>query len=136
MGITNVLKTEDDTAEAVLALTGGQGPSVTIDCSGSDQARLFGLQVIATWGRAIFVGFGGRSLTIDAGALVLQKQLTLRGSWVCSLGQMEEAAAFLVRHDLHPGKLAAREYSLSEGAEAYAAFAAGAPGKFSFNPAT
>ena len=52
-----------------------------------------------------------------------------------SIGQMEDAASFMVLHDLHPSRLANGEYALADGAKAYEAFAAGAPGKISINPA-
>jgi threonine dehydrogenase-like Zn-dependent dehydrogenase len=133
LGVAHVLHPED-VPEAVPAITNGRGPTVTIECSGSDPARHLCLQTIATWGRAIFVGFGGHALTIDVGSLVIQKQLTVRGSFVSSIGQMEDAAQFLARHDLHPSRLSAGDFSLAEAEEVYSSFAAGAPGKFSFSP--
>jgi threonine dehydrogenase-like Zn-dependent dehydrogenase len=133
LGVPHVLR-PDEAPEALPVITKGRGPSVTIECSGSDSARHLCLQEIATWGRAIFVGFGGRALTIDVGPLVIQKQVTVRGSFVSSIGQMEDAAHFLARHNLHPGRLSSGDFGLAQAAEVYSMFAAGAPGKFSFTP--
>ena len=59
IGLPQVWKSTDDVIDGLATVTHGLGPSVTIDCSGNDAARLLALQTIGTWGRAIFVGFGG-----------------------------------------------------------------------------
>lgn len=79
----------------------GEGANVVIDCSGSAVARLTGLKAAACWGRIVFVGEGGR-VDFDVSEVVIHKNLTIHGSWVCSIGQMEELVDRLVRWDLHP----------------------------------
>ncbi|HTT92973.1 MAG TPA: alcohol dehydrogenase catalytic domain-containing protein [Acidimicrobiales bacterium] len=135
LGIQHALPVTDDALDRLLELTDGEGPSVTIDCSGNDAARALCLQAAGTWGRTVFIGYGGRSLQFDAGALVLRKQLTLMGSSVCSIGQMEDAAAFFAGRALHPSKIVQGEFSLREASQVFANFAGGAPGKYIFDPA-
>lgn len=79
----------------------GHGPDVAIDCSGSAAARLTCLKATRVWGRVVFVGEGGR-VAFDVSDVVIHKSLTVYGSWVCSIGEMEELVEKLVRWNLHP----------------------------------
>ena len=87
--------------ETIKVWTKGDGANVVIDCSGSAVARLTGLKAAACWGRIVFVGEGGR-VDFDVSEVVIHKNLTIHGSWVCSIGQMEELVDRLVRWNLHP----------------------------------
>jgi hypothetical protein len=49
----------------------------------------------------VFVGEGG-TVEFAPSPLLIHKQLTLHGSWVCSIGQMEDLVELLVRWNLHP----------------------------------
>ncbi len=79
----------------------GVAPDVCIDCSGSASARLHCLKMARVWGRVVFVGEGGR-VSFNVSDLVIHKQLTILGSWVCSISQMEELVERLVKWNLHP----------------------------------
>ena len=120
---------EDEALAQVEEVTGGHGVSVAVDCSGSDAARHLALQAVSTWGRVVLVGFGGGALTVDAASVFILKQLTLHGSWVSSLAQMEEVVDLLARRGLHPDALVTRQYRLDESPAAYEAFSAGSVGK-------
>ena len=109
--------------------SGGRGCSVAIDCSGSDAARNLCLQAAAGWGRVVFVGFGDTNLTINAAEVLILKQLSLYGSWVSSMAQMEDVVDVLRSRALHPDAMVTQQYSLDESAEAYSAFAGGSLGK-------
>lgn len=94
----------DDSEKDLKTIKGrmkGEGMNVVIDCSGSATARLTGLKAAACWGRVVFVGEGGR-VEFDVSDVVIHKNLTIYGSWVCSIGQMEELVDRLVRWNLHP----------------------------------
>jgi threonine dehydrogenase-like Zn-dependent dehydrogenase len=105
------------------------GSTVGIECSGTDAGRALLLAAAATWGRVVFVGFGGGALTLDVSAAFIVKQLSAHGSWVSSLAQMEDATALLRQRDLHPDALVTRSYALAEAAQAYRDFSAGSVGK-------
>lgn len=126
---TIVERDERNALDQVDGITGGRRADVAIDCTGSDQARHLCLESVGMWGRVIFIGFGGGQLTIDVPRLVITKQLLLRGSWVSSLAESEDAVRLISRHNVHPDRMASETYDLAHGAEAYRSFNAGAPGK-------
>jgi threonine dehydrogenase-like Zn-dependent dehydrogenase len=76
----------------------------------------------------VLVGEGGR-LEVDASPALIHRQLTVHGSWVTSLGNMEELVELLVRWDLHPEVTVTDRFPLTEAAAAYATADAGAGGK-------
>ncbi len=96
--------------------TEAHGFEVVIECSGNPDARVLALRSARPWGRVAFVGEGG-NVTFDVSPLVIHPQLTIVGSWVCSLPQMEELLELLVRWELHPDVMVTDQFPL-EGAEA------------------
>ena len=109
-------------------LTGGRGCAASIDCSGSAAARVVALENTRTWGRCAFVGEGG-SISFAVSELLIHKQITLHGSWVTSLGHMEELLENLVRWDLHPDRIVTHRFPLEQADEAYRLADAGTAGK-------
>jgi threonine dehydrogenase-like Zn-dependent dehydrogenase len=114
--------------EPVLEATGGHGCEVAVDCSGSAAGRSLVLAGARRWGRCVLVGEGGR-LEVDASPALIHRQLTVHGSWVTSVGHMEELVELLVRWDLHPEVTVTDRFPLTEAAAAYATADAGAGGK-------
>jgi len=118
-----------DAVTQTRAVTGDEGFDVVVDCSGSTEARLLGLQAARRWGRVVFVG-EGRSLSIpDLSATVIHQQLTMYGSWVTSLPRMEELLHQLVRWGIHPEVIVTDRFSLADASAAYAGADAGHAGK-------
>lgn len=74
---------------------------VAVDCSGHAGARLVFLEAARSWGRVVFVGEGG-DVIFEVSPVVIHKNLAIYGSWVCSLGQIEELVESLVRWNFHP----------------------------------
>ena len=68
-------------------------------------------------------------MSFEPSPLLIHKQLTLHGSWVCSLPQMEELVEHLVRWGLHPEVMVTHRFSLEAGKEAYEMFDSGKTGK-------
>ncbi len=118
----------DTTADAIREVTGGRGAEVVIDCSGSASGRYLGLEVAREWGRVAFVGEGG-TVSFEPSRLLIHKQLTLVGSWVCGLVQMEDLLELLARKGLHPEDTVTHAFPLTEAGEAYRLFAEGRTGK-------
>ncbi|MFN2568605.1 MAG: zinc-binding dehydrogenase [Candidatus Dormibacteria bacterium] len=114
--------------EAIRSLTGGAGCEVSVDCSGSTPARRTALAATRRRGRCVLVGEGG-TLEVDASPTLIHPQLTVIGSWVTSIGRMEELVERLVRWGLHPEWLVTHRLPLDRAAEAYAAADAGEAGK-------
>ncbi len=128
LGAAHVLSAGDATGDAIRELTSGHGAEVAIDCSGSAGGRSLCLDVAREWGRVAFVGEGG-TVTLEPSRHLIHKQLTLVGSWVCGLVQMQDLLEFLVRHGLHPEDTVTHRYPLEQVGEAYEIFASGKTGK-------
>jgi threonine dehydrogenase-like Zn-dependent dehydrogenase len=114
--------------DAIRAATGGYGCEVAVDCSGSTAGRHTALRGTRRWGRCVLIGEGGR-LEVDASPVVIHPQLTVHGSWVTSIGRMEELVERLVRWDLHPEKVVTDRFPLEQAADAYASADAATGGK-------
>ena len=127
LGIT-VAHTGDDPRGSLRDLTGGAGFEVVVECSGNGDARRLGLEVAREWGRVVFVGEGGE-VRFPVSPLVIHPQLTIRGSWVCSIGQMEELVELLVRWGLRPERMVTDRFEIGDAEEAYRRADAGASGK-------
>lgn len=114
--------------DALRARTGGDGFEAAIECSGSPEARLLALGAARPWGRVAFVG-EGNDVSFPVSPLVIHPQLTIVGSWVCSIGQMEELVELLVRWGLHPDVMVSDRFKLEQAAEAYRLADSGLAGK-------
>jgi len=112
-GATHVLMGGKDAAEEIRDLTDGRGTEVGMDCSGSAAGRKLCLEAAREWGRIVCIGEGG-SVTFEPSPLLLHKQLTLHGSWVCGINEMGSLLEHLERKgtaprlDRHPHVLALR----------------------------
>ena len=128
LGFENIVAPGENALEQLMKLSGGKGFEVAIDCSGASAARHLCLEAARDWGRVVYVGEGG-DVTFEPSPLLLHKQLTLHGSWVCSIGQMEELVEKLVAWDLHPECIVTHKFRLDEAKEAYEIFDSGQSGK-------
>src|SRR5436305_3049730 len=122
LGSTDIVSSaEKNVVDVLREKTGGHGFEVAIDGSGNAIARHLCLEAAREWGRVVFVGEGG-TVEFQPSPLLIHKQLSLYGSWVCSLPQMEELVELLVRWGLHPDALVTHRYTLEQGREAYETF--------------
>ncbi len=128
LGVADVVAPGDDALAALREKTGGRGFEVAIDCSGNAEARHVCLEAAREWGRVVYVGEGG-TVSFEPSPLLIHKQLSLYGSWVCSLPQMEELVELLVRWDLHPDQMVTHRFTLDQAGEAYETFDSGRTGK-------
>jgi threonine dehydrogenase-like Zn-dependent dehydrogenase len=115
-------------ANRLTELTDGEGCEVSVDCSGSSAGRLAALEGTRRWGRCVFVGEGGR-VDFDVSPSLIHPQITLYGSWVTSIGRMEELARLLVLWNLHPEVTVTHRFALHDAAEAYRVADEGTGGK-------
>jgi threonine dehydrogenase-like Zn-dependent dehydrogenase len=118
----------EDLQAQLLEATQGRGVEVAIDCSGNAEARRLCLEQAREWGRVVYVGEGG-TVSFAPSPLLIHKQLTLHGSWVCSVPQMIDLVEHLVRWNLHPDQLVTHRFSLDQAREAYEIFDGGKTGK-------
>ena len=118
----------DELKAALLSEASGRGYEVGIDCSGNANARRLCLEVAREWGRVVYVGEGG-TVEFAPSPLLIHKQITLHGSWVCSMPQMIELVEHLVRWNLHPDRMVTHTFTLDQAKEAYEIFDQGKTGK-------
>lgn len=112
----------------LMEASGGEGFEVSIDCSAATRARTLCLEAAREWGRVVWVGEGGKA-EFEPSPLLLHKQLTLHGSWVCSVPQMEELVEKLATWKLRPEAIVTHRFGLDEAREAYELFDSGHSGK-------
>jgi threonine dehydrogenase-like Zn-dependent dehydrogenase len=112
----------------VRALTAGHGCEASIDCSGAEGGRRDALLATRRWGRCALVGEGG-GLSIEVSPELIHRQIELIGSWVTSIGRMEQLLELLDRWKLHPEVTVTRRFDLSQAQAAYDAADEGDAGK-------
>ncbi|MFC1736935.1 alcohol dehydrogenase, partial [Candidatus Hydrogenedentota bacterium] len=71
----------------------------------------------------------GASVSFEPSSDIIHKQITIYGSWVTSLGNMEDLVERMVRWDMHPEITATHKFPLDQAAEAYSTMDAGNCGK-------
>ena len=128
VGADEVFASDGALVQKVMGLTGGKGVEVAVDCSGSPDGRHKCLEAARMWGNVVFLGEQG-TVSFEPSPLLLHKNLTLHGSWVTSVGNMELLAEFLDRKKIHPGMIVTHRFPLEETAAAFEAFASGRTGK-------
>lgn len=128
LGLEEVLEPDAGAVSELYDRTGGHGCEVAVDCSGNAKARRMCLEAAREWGQVVYVGEGG-TVEFEPSPLLIHKQLTLHGSWVCSIQQMEDLVEHLVRWNLHPEVMVTHQFSLEQGREAYETFDTGRTGK-------
>jgi threonine dehydrogenase-like Zn-dependent dehydrogenase len=126
--VDELVPADVDAAEEVRSRTRGNGCEVSVDCSGSEVARRVAVEGTRRRGICVLVGEGGR-ISVDASATLIHRQVTVIGSWVTTVGRMEELVELLVRWDLHPEATVTDRFALHDAAEAYRVADRGERGK-------
>lgn len=89
----------EDTVAAVARWTGEDGVTAAFETSGASAARSGAVAVPGRGGRVAFVGFGASEPAINPADLI-QRQLTLLGSFVFPLDTYEPMLRFVRRHQV------------------------------------
>jgi len=122
------LNAKDSPLDKIKDATDGMGVEATIDCSGDSTGRLLAIQGARQWGRVAFVGEGG-SVSFQPSPDIIHKQITIYGSWVTSVGNLEELVEKLSRWNIHPDKTVTDTFRLEDAEEAYKLMDEGKCGK-------
>lgn len=107
-----------DAVDQIKAATRGKGCEASIDCSGSPAGRLLAIKGTRQWGRCAMVG-EGNSVEFEPSPTIIHNQITIYGSWVTSLGNLEELVELLDRWGIEPDKTVTHCFPLDQAAEAY-----------------
>jgi threonine dehydrogenase-like Zn-dependent dehydrogenase len=121
--------THGDVAEMVAALNGGRGADLAVDATGVSAGRRAALDAVRTWGRVVMVGFGDDETSIDVGAQIIQKQLTLIGAWVYSTPDLQEMLHDVAARGLSVAPLILHEYAPDQAEQAWKDVDSGSLGK-------
>ena len=87
--------TKDDVLEKVRQITGGGGADAAIDCSGNEAAQIQCLDAAKVCGGVAFLGIKNETVPVDMTQHFVLKELTLIGSWACSVPEHFEIVDFL-----------------------------------------
>ena len=129
LGLADLVIPADEAAlERIRDATDGQGCEVAIDCSGSAAGRALAIRGARRWGRIALVGEGG-SVSFEPSPDLIHDQKVIHGSWVTSLGNMEDLVERMPRWEMHPDAICTHRFPLEEAAEAYRTMAEGKSGK-------
>ncbi len=118
----------DKALDEIKDATGGHGAEAAVDCSGDPGGRFLAIRATRAWGRMAFVGEGG-DVAFQPSRDVMHKHLTLYGSWVTSLGNMEKLVEDLVRWKIRPEALVTDRFPLADVSKAYRLMDEGRCGK-------
>jgi threonine dehydrogenase-like Zn-dependent dehydrogenase len=113
-----VLKSGPDALQKVLEATEGKGFEKTIDTSAANAGRQLAIRATRQWGDCAMVGEGG-SVEFNPSPDIIHPQVTIHGSWVTSLGNMEDLVERMVRWQLHPDQTVTHRLPLEKADEAY-----------------
>ncbi|ROZ52896.1 iditol 2-dehydrogenase [Rhodococcus sp. WS1] len=108
---------EHDAVGAVRELTGGRGTLFALETSGATVAAQATQDMLATWGRACFIGLGA-DVEFNT-TRSYKRQMTLMTSWTMSIIEQKRCADFVAERKLPVDKLYSHSWSLTEAAEAY-----------------
>jgi threonine dehydrogenase-like Zn-dependent dehydrogenase len=111
---------ETDPVAAILDLTGGRGADSALEAAGSPTARIQAIRCVRIWGVACMVGAGG-DVTIDVGRDMMQRQLTVIGSWTFSSIGQAECARFAAQRSVRVDDIFTDRWSLDQADAAYKA---------------
>lgn len=126
--VDDIVMSDDQALPRLHEMTDDEGFEVSIDCSGSPAARHLALEGTRRWGRCLMVG-EGNTISFDVSHLLIHRQITMYGSWVTSLGHIEDLVERLVRWNLHPEVTVSHRFTLDQAEEAYKTADAGQSGK-------
>ena len=132
LGVDEVVDAgREEVAKRLKPLTGGEGPGLAFETSGSGAAHQQLVDSLAFGGKAAFVGFGARDRTVNL-TEIIGRQLTLMGSFVSPIGMYWDLAAFLVRHHVPLEAMVTHRFALEDAPEAFRLADSGRTGKVVF----
>lgn len=112
---------EQNPVEVIHELTHGEGAHKTLDCTSSSEARAAAVRSTRAWGTACFVGIGG-DVTLNVQPDLINRQITLVGSWTFSKQGQAACAEFVADNNIDVEKLFTHRWQLDQADEAYKVF--------------
>jgi len=69
----------EDVSQRVAAITAGDGPTVVIEAAGQAEATTMAIELAASAGRVVFIGYASKAIDLDT-TLIVKKELEILGS--------------------------------------------------------
>ena len=117
-----------DVCAVVRDLTQGEGADLSFETSGSAAGQNGAVDCLRVGGKAVFVGFGGSGKTIDP-TQIIERELTLMGSYVNPIYMYWDVIRFIVAKELPLDKMVTHRFAIEEAPEAFRLFDQGKTGK-------
>jgi L-gulonate 5-dehydrogenase len=99
--------------------SGGEGPPVVIDATGSPQALRDAVEMVAFAGRVVVAGISDKEVPLPMGSFVF-KELDVVGTSCCSADEFAEAVRIVARNRAPVERLITHEFPLERAPEAIA----------------
>jgi threonine dehydrogenase-like Zn-dependent dehydrogenase len=109
---------EGNPLEQILAITGGRGADISIDCSGRADGENLALDATAKLGKVAFVGECS-SVTVNPSEQMIRKELDVIGAWVFPIFEYYEMVRFLIRNNITPEETVSHRFNLDQAPEAF-----------------
>jgi propanol-preferring alcohol dehydrogenase len=122
---------EVDSVEAIRELTAGEGFHAAIECSGTDIAQIQAMEAGGRMSKVVLVGNGAAQAMAPLGTFKA-KEMSMEGSVVFDLTEVDDMIAFIHKHDLKLDDLVDVELPIQESAKAFALADAGNSTKIMF----
>ncbi len=124
---------QDDVVKQVAEITGKKGIDIAIDCSGVDSAQIQCLEVAGGNGRVGFVGIRSPLTPLNAWKHLMNKEVTLTGTWASTPQEHTELVSLLQR-GLDMENIITDRFGIDSAPEAFAKFFSGAAVKVALDP--
>lgn len=119
IGLDHVLDAgEVDPVEVVQDLTEGRGADGAVEASGNPIAQVQAVRLVCKRGKVVFVGAGHEEPCI-APWWIMQREVTLMGTFVMPICLYEDLVRFLLRHRLDFAQIVTHRFSIEDAAEAF-----------------
>jgi threonine dehydrogenase-like Zn-dependent dehydrogenase len=122
---------DDQALDGIREYTNGHGVEVSLECSASQAGRMLSLESARLWGRVVLLGEHG-NMSLNPSFTLIQKQLTLHGSWMSGISEMEDAIEHIVRWKIKPEDIVTHTFPITQVKEAFELSDAGEAGKVVF----
>jgi threonine dehydrogenase-like Zn-dependent dehydrogenase len=131
LGCDLVLVADGEALDTIREYTNGHGVEVSLECSASQAGRMLSLEAARLWGRVVFLGEHG-NLSLNPSFTLIQRQLTMHGSWMAGISEMEDAIEHAVRWKMRPEDIVTHTFPIEQVREAFELADAGEAGKVVF----
>ena len=109
---------KEETFDVIREIAGADGCDLAFEASGSPSGRINAVRCLRRGGKAAFVGIGNNEPVINP-TEIINRELTLMGSYVLPLQQSYDLINFLDRRNLSFAPIVTHQFSIAAGAEAY-----------------